>query len=57
MKSAASAMILAASLAAPATAHADNVPTVDQVTDLLNRLTDPSIPAEDKHDVVTPDFQ
>jgi hypothetical protein len=58
----------AALIATPATAYADcgepgqdpctgPVPTVDQVTDLLNRLTDPSIPAEDKHDVVTPDFQ
>jgi hypothetical protein len=68
MKSAAAAMILAASLSAPATAHADcgdpgqdpctgPVPTVDQVTALLNELTDPNVPAEDKHDVVvTPDF-
>jgi hypothetical protein len=34
-----------------------SVPSVDQITARLNKLTDPSIPAEDKHDVVTPDFQ
>src|ERR1700722_6768151 len=68
MKIAAAALLTAASLAAPATAHAacgdpdqsactGPVPTVDQVTALLNELTDPNIPAEDKHDVVgTPDF-
>jgi hypothetical protein len=67
MKSAAAAMILAASLAAPATAHADcgdpgqdpctgPVPTVDQVVALLSEMTDPNTPAASKNDVVTPDF-
>ena len=60
--------LVAALIASPATAHADcgqdgqpactgPVPTVDQVTALLNELTDPNTPAEDKHDVVvTSDF-
>jgi hypothetical protein len=60
--------LMAALIAPPATAYADcgqdgqpacngPVPTVDQVTALLNELTDPNTPAEDKHDVVvTPDF-
>jgi len=68
MKIATVVLLLAVTtVAAPAIARADcgqdgqpactgPVPTVDQVTDLLNRLTDPSVPAEDKHDVVTPDF-
>lgn len=68
MKSVVAAMILAASLAAPATAHADcgdpgqdpctgPVPTVDQVTALLTELMDPNKPNADKNDVVTPDLK
>jgi hypothetical protein len=67
MKTAASAMILAASLAASATAHAGcgdpgqnpctgPVPTVDQVLDLLGGMTDPDIPAANKTNIVTPGF-
>jgi hypothetical protein len=67
MKSAAAAMILAASLASPATAHADcgdptqdpctgPVPTVDQVVGIMAELTDPSRPAASKTDIVTPEF-
>jgi hypothetical protein len=68
VKTVAAVVLLAASLAVPASARADcgdpgqdpctgPAPTVDQVTALLTELTDPSVPAEDKHDVVTPDFQ
>jgi hypothetical protein len=67
MKTAAAAMILAASLASPATAHADcgdpgqdpctgPVPTVDQVVAVLAELTDPDIPAASKTNIVTPGF-
>jgi hypothetical protein len=67
MKVAAAVLLLAASLAVPATAHADcgdpdqpactgPVPTVDQVTAILDRLTDPNVPAPDKSDIVTPAF-
>jgi hypothetical protein len=67
MKSVAAAMILAASLAAPATAHADcgdpdqppctgPVPTVDQVTALMAELTNPDRSFVDKSDAVTPAF-
>src|ERR1700722_20972763 len=70
MKIAGAAMLLAASLAgitAPATAHADcgdpdqpactgPVPAVDQVTAIMDRLTDPNVPAPDKSDIVTPAF-
>lgn len=67
MKIAAAAMLLAASLAVPATAHADcgdpgqdpctgPVPTVDQVVALLSELMDPNRPNADKNDVVTPDL-
>jgi hypothetical protein len=67
MKSIAAAMILAASLTGPATAHADcgdpgqdpctgPVPTVDQVVALLSELMDPNRPNADKNDVVTPDL-
>jgi hypothetical protein len=56
-KPAAAAFIIAASLAVPATAHADDaVPTVDEVVAVLARLTDPNIPAIEKNDVVTPGF-
>ena len=64
---AAAALLLAASLAVPATAHADcgdpdqpactgPVPTVDQVAAIMDRLTDPNVPAPDKSDIVTPAF-
>jgi hypothetical protein len=68
MKTAAAALLLAASLAVPATAHADcgdpgqdpctgPVPTVDQVVALLSELMDPNKPNADKNDVVTPDLK
>jgi hypothetical protein len=62
------ATTLAATLiASPATAYADcgdpgqdpctgPVPTVDQVVAILDKLTDPDIPALNKTDVVTPGF-
>jgi len=68
MKTAFAAMLLfAAFVATPATAHADcgdpgqppctgSVPTVDQVTDVMNALFDPNIPALNKTNVVTPGF-
>jgi hypothetical protein len=67
MKIAAAALILAAPLAVPATAHADcgdsgqepctgPVPTVDQVVAIMAELTDPDIPAANKTDIVTPGF-
>jgi len=67
MKSVAAAVILAASLAVPAAAHADcgqdgqpactgPVPSVDQVMDIMNRLTDPNVPSIEKGDIVTPPF-
>jgi hypothetical protein len=66
-KSVAAAILLAASLAAPATAHADcgdpgqpactgPVPTVDEVVAIMAELTDPNKPAADKTDIVTPGF-
>ena len=67
MKTIAAAMILAAALVVPATAHADcgdpgqdpctgPVPTVDQVLAIMAELTDPNIPAANKGDIVTPPF-
>ena len=67
MKIAVTAILLAASLTVPATANADcgdpdqppctgPVPTVDQVTAIMDRLTDPNIPSADKGDIVTPPF-
>jgi hypothetical protein len=67
MKIVAAALLLAASLAVPATAHADcgdpdqppctgPVPTVDEVMGLLGELTDPNIPGANKGDIVTPAF-
>jgi hypothetical protein len=53
---AAAALLAAASLAVPATAHADNVPTVDEVTAMMNEVADPNIPAVNKNDIVTPPF-
>jgi hypothetical protein len=57
MKIVAAAMMLVASLvAAPATAHADSVPTTDEVVAILAVLTDPGIPAANKGNIVTPGF-
>jgi hypothetical protein len=67
MKSVAAAMILAASLSAPATANAEcgdpgqdpctgPVPTVDDVVGLFDGLTDPDIPAANKTNIVSPGF-
>jgi hypothetical protein len=67
MKIAAAAVLLAASLAAPATAYAEcgdpgqdpctgPVPTVDQVVGIMQQLTDPNIPAANKGNIVTPGF-
>ena len=58
MKTVAAAMTLAASLlaAVPATAHADPVPTVDDVVAIMSALTDPNIPASNKGNIVTPGF-
>jgi hypothetical protein len=54
---AATALLYAASLALPATAHADDpVPTVDQVVAIMAELTDPDRPAASKTDIVTPGF-
>lgn len=61
------AMLLAASITAPATAFADcgdpgqdpctgTVPTVDQVVAIMTELTDPNIPAANKGNVITPPF-
>jgi hypothetical protein len=56
-QSVAAAILLAASLAAPAVARADDpVPTVDEVVGLLQQLTDPNIPAVDKGNIVIPGF-
>jgi hypothetical protein len=67
MKIAPAALLLTASLAIPATAHADcgdpgqdpctgPVPTVDQVVAIMAELTDPNRPALSKTDIVTPGF-
>jgi hypothetical protein len=67
MKIVTAALLLAASLAAPATAHADcgdpdqppctgPVPTVDQVVGIMQQLTDPNVPAVDKGNIVAPGF-
>src|SRR5580698_8685385 len=67
MKIVVAATLLAASLTAPATAHADcgdpgqdpctgPVPTVDQVVAIMQQLTDPNKPAADKGDIVSPGF-
>jgi len=63
----AAALLIAASLAVPAAAHADcgepgqdpctgPVPTVDQVVAIMTELTDPDKPAAAKTDIVTPGF-
>jgi hypothetical protein len=46
----------AALIAAPATAYADPVPTVDEVLADLAELTDPNIPAANKTNIVSPGF-
>jgi hypothetical protein len=70
MKTIIAATLLAASLAgitAPATAHADcgdpgqdsctgPAPSVDQVVGIMQKLTDPNVPAANKSDIVTPGF-
>jgi hypothetical protein len=53
---AALSVLMATMIAIPATAHADTVPSVDQVTALLTELMDPNKPNADKNDVVTPDL-
>jgi hypothetical protein len=53
MKTVAAAMLLIASLLA-APAHADAVPTTDDVVAIMAKLTDPGIPAVNKSDIVTP---
>jgi hypothetical protein len=61
------AMLAATLIASPATAYADcgdpgqdpctgPVPTVDQVVAIMDKLTDPDIPAVSKTDIVTPGF-
>ena len=45
MKIAAAALILAAPLAVPATAHADDVPTVDQVVAIIGAVVHRSLAA------------
>ena len=63
----ATAVLAAALLGSPATAHADcgqdgqpactgPVPTPDQVAAIMNELTDPNIPPANKSDIVTPPF-
>jgi hypothetical protein len=56
MKIAVTGMLLAATLAAPATAQADDGPSVDQVVAIMAELTDPDIPAANKGNIVTPGF-
>jgi hypothetical protein len=67
MKIAVTGILLAASLAVPATAHADcgdpgqepctgPVPTVDEVVGIMQQLTDPDIPAANKSNIVSPAF-
>jgi hypothetical protein len=67
MKIAAAAMLIVATITAPAAARADcgdpgqdpctgPVPTVDQVVAIMAELTDPDRPAASKTDIVTPGF-
>jgi hypothetical protein len=56
MKIVTAALLLAASLAVPATAHADDAPSVDQVVAIMAELTDPDIPAANKTNIVSPGF-
>jgi hypothetical protein len=48
--------LAAASIASPATAYADPLPTTDEVVGVLAGLTDPNIPAANKGNIVTPRF-
>jgi hypothetical protein len=51
------ATVMAALIAAPETANADEpAPTVDEVVAVLAGLTDPDIPAANKTNIVTPGF-
>jgi hypothetical protein len=67
MKIVGAVLLLAASLAVPATAHADcgdpgqdpctgPVPTVDEIVAVTQQLTDPNIPAANKGNIVSPGF-
>jgi hypothetical protein len=67
MRITAASVLAAMMIATPATAHADcgdpgqdpctgPVPTVDEVTAIVNEVADPNIPAANKNDVVTPPF-
>jgi hypothetical protein len=67
MKITMAALLVAASLTVPATAHADcgdpgqdpcvdPVPTVDEVVGIMQQLTDPNIPAMSKGNIVMPGF-
>jgi hypothetical protein len=56
MKIVVAALLLTASLAVPATARADDVPSVDQVIAIMAELTDPNIPAANKDNIVSPGF-
>jgi hypothetical protein len=67
MRESVAAVLLVASLAVPATAHADcggpdqppctgPVPTVDEVVGIMQELTDLNIPAANKGNVITPPF-
>lgn len=57
MKIAAAVLLLAtATVTAPATARADDAPSVDQVMELLGELADPNVPAMNKGNIVTPGF-
>ena len=50
------AAMAAALIASPAPAYADPVPSTDEVAAIMAKLTDPSIPAADKTDIVSPGF-
>jgi hypothetical protein len=67
MKTVTAALLLAASLVVPASAHADRgdpgqdpctgpVPTVDEIVAVMQQLTDPNIPAVNKGNIITPPF-
>jgi hypothetical protein len=56
MRIAAASVLTATLMQVPATAHADDVPSVDQVVALLSQLSDSDRPAAGKSDVVTPAF-
>ena len=50
------AILAVALIASPATVHADDVPSVDQVVAIMAELTDPDIPAANKTNIVSPGF-